>query len=670
MPEPESTSTGPASAVGSPDDSGGSLDVRIVVVAVSLFVTGLLAYGVNRFSKDSSQPHQSGQAVAEQPDKSTEARGPSRTGEAGYNYRERKPAASKGTPSESKGRPSESKGRPSESKGRPSESKGRPLESKGRPSESKGRPSEPKRTPSEPRRTPAKAQPGTKSARPKPLAVRPPLPERLTFTDTERQRAVGKQLMLKLTNGTTMTGKVLSVGEDRLTITRSGAQVSVRWDRISFDSLYELKIQVIPRSSAEEFFQLALHALAAKSGLLARGALLRAVSIDRAIEKRFAPYRTMLFHQLREASGPALRAGMKYLREKNLLYALGKFKQARKIHDGPEVNNAIGEVYYHQRRFDQALEHFDKALALKPDYLAGLLNRGYVNFFSQRYEAAKRDFTHALQVDPTNRAAKSYASIVQKVLDGPGWTKGYDVKTSHYFLSTDHSMDYAKRMVKELEGIYKAYDKQFRAAKRKNTRLRFRVIMFKNRTLYSKYTAGVTGSHFAATRTAGFYSPILKQLVLWDNRNVVETLYHEGFHQFLDFFLENPPRWFNEGLAEVFETAKKQPDGTFKFFEINQQDLRLVKTYIQRNQAYTIEKLLNLPVADFYKNARKTYPLSWSLCYFLIHGERGAFRSLMTRFFQSLLKGESPKEAYKKAFGKMDMAELDQRWKKYMLGLK
>lgn len=56
---------------------------------------------------------------------------------------------------------------------------------------------------------------------------------------------------------------------------------------------------------------------------------------------------------------------MEYLRTNNLKTALLSFQEAKKICDtDPLVFNEIGVVYYKQKSFDQAREHFATALSL------------------------------------------------------------------------------------------------------------------------------------------------------------------------------------------------------------------------------------------------------------------------------------------------------------------
>ena len=74
-----------------------------------------------------------------------------------------------------------------------------------------------------------------------------------------------------------------------------------------------------------------------------------------------------------------------------------------------------------------------------------------------------------------------------------------------------------------------------------------------------KYCANALGS--VHPHTKGLYSPSLKQLLvrnLSDQQDMLETVRHEGFHQYLDRFLDNPPVWFNEGMAEYYELGEER----------------------------------------------------------------------------------------------------------------
>ncbi len=75
------------------------------------------------------------------------------------------------------------------------------------------------------------------------------------------------------------------------------------------------------------------------------------------------------------------------------------------VEDDPQVIDAwfsLGNVYYRQGDFAEALTHFSKALALKPDYDLALINMANAYRALGRDDEALAGYEHYLRVDPKN----------------------------------------------------------------------------------------------------------------------------------------------------------------------------------------------------------------------------------------------------------------------------
>lgn len=75
------------------------------------------------------------------------------------------------------------------------------------------------------------------------------------------------------------------------------------------------------------------------------------------------------------------------------------------VADDPQVIDAwfsLGNVYYRKGDFDQAIAHFSKALALKPDYDLALINMANAYRALGRDAEALAGYEHYLRVDPKN----------------------------------------------------------------------------------------------------------------------------------------------------------------------------------------------------------------------------------------------------------------------------
>ncbi len=71
---------------------------------------------------------------------------------------------------------------------------------------------------------------------------------------------------------------------------------------------------------------------------------------------------------------------------------------------------------YDQQKYDEALQFFDKALAINPSYVNALNNKGLALDHLQRYDEALQSFDKALSLDPSNtKALEGKDSISSKL---------------------------------------------------------------------------------------------------------------------------------------------------------------------------------------------------------------------------------------------------------------
>jgi tetratricopeptide (TPR) repeat protein len=58
-----------------------------------------------------------------------------------------------------------------------------------------------------------------------------------------------------------------------------------------------------------------------------------------------------------------------------------------------------GNKYYQEKKYQDAITEYDKALALKPDYKEAWLNKGLAHKNLEQYAQAKDSFKRALTID-------------------------------------------------------------------------------------------------------------------------------------------------------------------------------------------------------------------------------------------------------------------------------
>jgi tetratricopeptide (TPR) repeat protein len=78
--------------------------------------------------------------------------------------------------------------------------------------------------------------------------------------------------------------------------------------------------------------------------------------------------------------------------------------------------NSKGLALDHLQRYNESLPYFDKALSVNPSSVNALTNKGLALDHLQRYDEALQSFDKALEIDPSNpKALDGKASMLSKV---------------------------------------------------------------------------------------------------------------------------------------------------------------------------------------------------------------------------------------------------------------
>jgi Protein of unknown function (DUF1570) len=154
------------------------------------------------------------------------------------------------------------------------------------------------------------------------------------------------------------------------------------------------------------------------------------------------------------------------------------------------------------------------------------------------------------------------------------------------------------------------------------------------------------------------------------------TLYHESFHAYLAGFVYPPsqgelPRWLNEGLAQIFETAIL--DG--KELLIGHADpLRLTraKEMAGKGELVSVGDLLKSGSKQFLlahvvdrQSSDRHYLTSWALAFYLTFERRLFGSAPMDRFVKQFGEGADPKASFEELLG-MPLAKFEPEFRKYV----
>ena len=174
--------------------------------------------------------------------------------------------------------------------------------------------------------------------------------------------------------------------------------------------------------------------------------------------------------------------------------------------------------------------------------------------------------------------------------------------------------------------------------------------------------------------SSGLWIPERRELVvkpgeLGTNREqrqqILRTLYHEAFHQYLHYALDRQEAsaWFNEGYAAVFENAEIR-DGEV----VLKEDPARIKQLEDLIAAGTVDlwTLLYMPYPVFYSRDPKVmeanYALAWGLVYYLRRGagleKSPRYAGILDKYVDALWQTKQPDRATDAAFAGVDAAEF------------
>ena len=149
---------------------------------------------------------------------------------------------------------------------------------------------------------------------------------------------------------------------------------------------------------------------------------------------------------------------------------------------------------------------------------------------------------------------------------------------------------------------------------------------------------------------------------------VLKALAHEGFHQFLGYYVPNPPIWLNEGFAVYFEgmdPSKKLIDSPET---INLNALHRMQSYMMQGFTFPLKRFMYLTQEEFYVNPTLNYAQAWSVMYFLTYASK-SYNKYFNNLIQYLKNGMDREEALDLTFENVDFEKFERAWKTYILSM-
>lgn len=357
----------------------------------------------------------------------------------------------------------------------------------------------------------------------------------------------------------------------------------------------------------------------------------------------------------------------------------------------PEANTAYLRSTVHMLAGDAktALRHINRVLELNADFLWAHLMQGVLLQRLGRRDASLAAFALAVKKHPdaadayqaaalaalrigdreaARRFSKSAASrgvrsprldllatALIKAERGPVFTKSYEHKSRHYRIVSDIDKNTCVEAARLLEHGHFAYRAHLDKG-RDDNKQRFPVYIFRGKAGFSNYIKDL-GPLMGkpSEKTAGLYSPLLKQLLIWNlpNRDeMLETIRHEGSHQYLDALMVDPPVWFNEGLA-VYHEGGYREGGRLRFGRPPMQYVKLLR----KHGLVPAATFLTMTPRKFYALSSRAYGQAWLMVHLLRHGSK-TYKDKFDKLVEAL-KTRTAAEVMKEFFPAKDMSQLD-----------
>ena len=195
-----------------------------------------------------------------------------------------------------------------------------------------------------------------------------------------------------------------------------------------------------------------------------------------------------------------------------------------------------------------------------------------------------------------------------------------------------------------------------------------RVIIFKDALSYTPFkplrTDGSADSQVVGAFQAGAEVNYITLSMASHSPDGFDTIFHEYTHFLISNNLERSKiePWFNEGLAEYFETFKMESEQKAILGSVPPANLKL----LQQEQLIPLERFFNTD--NYSLNNQSDYERSlfyaqaWALMHYL---QQGAKRERTSKFFDLIFKGKSSSDAFQTAFD-TDLILLEKELKNYI----
>lgn len=325
-----------------------------------------------------------------------------------------------------------------------------------------------------------------------------------------------------------------------------------------------------------------------------------------------------------------------------------------------EAHMELGRILRLEGSDEEAIPSFRTSLEICEDTGRGHIEIAITELRRGKYAEASSAVAEGLSAHPDNPNLNVLGSLLYGTRQAfAACPEPAVADTEHFHVASNTTKFQADRMGLQLERIHKLYEEALPDVKPDGRRIG--VVLFDSAEQFK--ACGLPEG------VAGVYLPDLQTLFLaWNpvEHDMLIVAYHEAFHAFLDYALQGAPHWLNEGLADYFGAFKWDDKSGQFLHRVNWWRLDTVQEMVRANVGTPLPQFL-VAQSMYGKNAGLNYAQAWSLVWFMKKYKAGKYSMTLRFYFQALMRGETLAQAWEKSFGKLDMAEFTEEWKKFTL---
>lgn len=245
-----------------------------------------------------------------------------------------------------------------------------------------------------------------------------------------------------------------------------------------------------------------------------------------------------------------------------------------------------------------------------------------------------------------------------------------NVRSKNFFLVGNANEKQMRQVATKLEQFRESFRLIF-AKVNFNSSVQTNVIVFKDDKAYNPFKPKRANGKIDEEIAGYFQSGEDVNYITLSTEGEITDAYGVIFHEYTHFLLDTNfgrsqiPAWFNEGMAEYYQTFKIENDQKVLLGDIQQNHL----WFLQQNQLIPFKTFFEIDHYSLQQNGNHSrsvyYAQAWALMHFLIQGNKGLNNDALSKFLNLLVNKVPAETAFKQAF-QMDYATMENALKTYI----